>query len=236
MDKILGVDKTAKGEAKPFTNFTVFHDNLISRLKALSQIQLEFDKRCKEAENKFQDRLAELRKQLDTRWKQIDRFETSVKNLAEIKHTWRRKYNVKEGELEAVKATNVELSAQFSALRRHPQSDQSELRALTARATNAERRLVNAQNQLAATEEKIVTMNEKTSAVDNKWDARVKEYESRLRAAEERVKRERQGGKERINELEAHVARLQRQLDLANKRNQQLGDVVESTKPAANGR
>jgi chromosome segregation ATPase len=75
MDKILGVDKTAvrdivdlipilftdnlqKGEAKPFTNFTVFHDNLISRLKALSQIQLEFDKRCKEAENKFQDKLA----------------------------------------------------------------------------------------------------------------------------------------------------------------------------------
>ena len=74
MDKILGVDKTTvrgfrlifvlftdklqKGEAKPFTNFTVFHDNLISRLKALSQIQLEFDKRCKEAESKFQDRLA----------------------------------------------------------------------------------------------------------------------------------------------------------------------------------
>jgi len=49
-------------------------------------------------------------------------------------------------------------------------------------------------------------MNEKTSLADNKWDARVKEYESRLRVAEERVKRERQGGKERINELEAHVA------------------------------
>ena len=116
--------------------------------------------------------------------------------------------------------------------------------------------MVNAQNQLAATEEKIVSMNEKTSAADNKWEARVKEYESRLRVAEERVKRERQGGKERINELEAHVGyvwllldsfvlgadlssrrrRLQRQLDLANKRNQQLGEVVESTKPAANGR
>jgi hypothetical protein len=48
-------------------------------------------------------------------------------------------------------------------------------------------------------------MNEKTSTADNKWEARVKEYESRLRTAEERVKRERQGGKERINELEAHV-------------------------------
>jgi len=40
------------------------------------------------------------------RWKQIDRFETSVKNLAEIKHTWRRKYNAKEGELEAIKVSS----------------------------------------------------------------------------------------------------------------------------------
>jgi hypothetical protein len=55
---MLFTNNLQKGEAKPFTNFTVFHDNLISRLKALSQIQLEFDKRCKEAENKFQDRLA----------------------------------------------------------------------------------------------------------------------------------------------------------------------------------
>lgn len=46
-----------KGETKPFTNFAVFHDNLISRLKALSQIQLDFDKRCKETEAKFLDRL-----------------------------------------------------------------------------------------------------------------------------------------------------------------------------------
>ena len=36
-----------KGETKPFTNFSVFHDNLISRLKSLSQIQLDFDKKCK---------------------------------------------------------------------------------------------------------------------------------------------------------------------------------------------
>jgi len=49
-DKILGVDKTPTGgqaETKPFTNFSVFHDNLITRLKALSQIQLDFDKRSR---------------------------------------------------------------------------------------------------------------------------------------------------------------------------------------------
>ena len=46
---------------------------------------------------------SDVKKQLDFRWKQIDRFETSVKNLAEVKNSWRRKYNVKEGELEAAK-------------------------------------------------------------------------------------------------------------------------------------
>jgi len=126
MDKILGVDKTpvrfsslmiyiysldqahpqkkgGQAETKPFTNFSVFHDNLITRLKALSQIQLDFDKRVKEAELRFTEKLVDMRKQLDARWKQIDKFETSVKAYGDAKATWRRKYVAKEGELEALK-------------------------------------------------------------------------------------------------------------------------------------
>jgi len=74
-------------------------------------------------------------------------------------------------------------------------------------------------------------MNEKTASTDTKWEARVKEYETRLKAAEERVKRERQGGKERINELEANVTKLQKQLDQATRRNSQLSDIVEMNRP-----
>lgn len=48
-------------------------------------------------------------------------------------------------------------------------------------------------------------MNQKNTMADNKWDARVKEYEARLKAAEERVKRERQGSKERVAELENNI-------------------------------
>lgn len=44
-----------------------------------------------------------MRKQLDNRWKQIDKFESSVKTYAETKATWRRKFSAKEGELEAIK-------------------------------------------------------------------------------------------------------------------------------------
>ena len=48
-------------------------------------------------------------------------------------------------------------------------------------------------------------MNQKTTVADSKWEARVKEYESRLRQAEERVKRERQGAKERVAELQTTI-------------------------------
>ncbi|KAG6877189.1 hypothetical protein C0993_009506 [Termitomyces sp. T159_Od127] len=235
LDKILGVDRTPKkggqAETKPFTNFSVFHDNLITRLKALSQIHLDFEKRCKEAEGTFTDKLNDLRKQLDHRWKQIDKFEASVKTFAEIKSTWRRKLASKEGELEAIKTSNAEMALQLASIKRPGQTtDAMELRSLSTRAANAERRLNNAQNQLLATEEKVAAMNQRSAAVDAKWEARVKEYEVRLKAAEERVKRERQGSKERVTELESNLKSIQRQLDIAHKRNQQLAEVIESNK------
>ncbi|KAF8352161.1 hypothetical protein F5887DRAFT_1057800 [Amanita rubescens] len=232
MDKILGVDKTPKksgqAETKPFTNFNVFHDNLISRLKALSQIQLDFDKRVKEAEARFTERLTDIKKQFDHRWRQLDKFEASVKTYAETKTQWRRKFSVKEGEIEALKATNVELSAQVASAKRPMLTDSMELKSLQARAANAERRLTNAQNQLVASEEKVAVMNQRTTTADTKWEVRVKEYEARLKAAEERVKIERQGSKDRIAEMEKNIKSLQRQLDLAQKRNHQLGDVLVS--------
>ncbi|KAL0947804.1 hypothetical protein HGRIS_013877 [Hohenbuehelia grisea] len=236
MDKILGVDKTPKkggqAETKPFTNFSVFHDNLITRLKALSQIQLDFDKRCKEAEARFSEKLVDMRKQLDTRWKQIDKFEASVKTYAETKATWRRKFSAKEGELEALKTTNTELTAQLSTSKRPGLSDTMEIRSLSTRAANAERRLMNAQNQLQLAEEKVTAITQKTTTADAKWEARVKEYETRLKAAEEKWKRERQGSKERFGELEHQIKSLNRQLDLAQKRNNQLTDVIQTKQVA----
>jgi hypothetical protein len=42
---------------KPFTNFGVFHDNLINRLKALSQIQPNSPRRIMESEMRSTDKL-----------------------------------------------------------------------------------------------------------------------------------------------------------------------------------
>lgn len=69
----------------------------------MSQIQLDFDKRTKEVEVRHAEKLSDMRKQLDTRWKQLDKFEASLKTLAEAKAAWRKKLASKEGEVEALK-------------------------------------------------------------------------------------------------------------------------------------
>lgn len=137
------------------------------------------------------------------------------------------------------------MTSQLAILKRPTPGDSNEVKTLMIRVNNAERRLANAQNQLAAAEEKMAAMNQKTTAADSKWEARVKEYESRLRTAEEKVKRERQGYKERVLELEnqakcvssgkpygsnviligSFCRSLQRQREVAEKRNHQLADI-----------
>lgn len=72
-------------------------------MKSLSQIQLDFEKRAKEAEARYTEKLTEIRKSLDHRWRQLDKFESSVKQYADTKSAWRRKLSAKEGELDAAK-------------------------------------------------------------------------------------------------------------------------------------
>ena len=51
----------------------------------------------------YTERMNEIKKQLESRWKQIDKFEASVKTLAEAKAAWRKKLSSREGEIEALK-------------------------------------------------------------------------------------------------------------------------------------
>ena len=223
MDRILGVEKAPVGgaldlhsqrsdshsqkkpETRPYTNFSVFHDLLMSRLKTLNQLATNFESRSKEIETRFTDKLAEIRKQFENRWRTMEKFEATLKSTSENRASWRRKFALKEGELDALRSTNAELSSQISAMRRPGQGENAELKAAQARATNAERRYQNAMNQLATQEETNAAIKQKASIAEGKWEARVKEYEARIRASEERTKRERQGGKERAAELENQV-------------------------------
>lgn len=160
-------------------------------------------------------------------------------------------------------ATNTDLVQQLATARRPAQGDSQEIRTLLSRAVNAEKRLVVANNQLLQHEEKISSLNQKTSTADTKWEARVKEYEARLKAAEEKYKRERQGSKERVLELENQIKyvmaplcfislfflsfslvaysvrtrrSLERQNEIAQKRSAQLDAVTENTRMGGSGR
>ena len=52
-----------------------------------------------------------MRKQLDNRWKQIDKFEGSLRTYAETKAGWKRKLSQREGELEALRVRRLCLRA-----------------------------------------------------------------------------------------------------------------------------
>jgi hypothetical protein len=111
------------------------------------------------------------------------------------------------------------------------------------------------QNQLLLSEEKMANVNQRTTSADQKWEARVKEYEARLKAGE-KYKRERQGAKERVLELENQLRSanppptgcssfrlsdlvyrsLERQNELTQKRSAQLVNVAEANKVAPNSR
>ncbi|EJU05899.1 hypothetical protein DACRYDRAFT_86834 [Dacryopinax primogenitus] len=232
MEEILGVDKSSRNagqpDPKPFTNFPIFHEKLMGRLKSVSQIQLDFDKRCKEIEVHFTEKMGDLKKQLDQRWKQIDRFETTLKGAAEAKAKWRRQYSTKEGELDALKASNTELMNQVNAIRKGTSEAPSELRALSARAVNAEKQLSVLQNRLRAAEEAAMQANENKGMTESKFAARVREYETREKASAEKIKRERQGAKEMEATLRAQIDQLRAQQEQTERRLNQLREMKET--------
>ncbi|KAG9090077.1 hypothetical protein FRC06_001235 [Ceratobasidium sp. 370] len=234
VDQVLGADKKRSGDGKPFTNFAVFHDRILERLRSLTMLNAEFTKRAKELEAKLMGKFQDMNKSLDNRMKGLDKFELSLKTVADARQAWRKKLVAKEGELDALRSHNDELSIQLRQLRRTSSGEgvtaNSEIRALSARAQNAERRLQNALNQLAAVEEKFSQQSERYASSEMKWQARVKEYEVRMKALEERVKRERQGFKERVAELENMMRMLEKQVAAEKKRSAQLSEIIDLNK------
>ncbi|QRW15481.1 microtubule organizer protein 1 [Ceratobasidium sp. AG-Ba] len=234
VDQILGVDKKRSGDTKPFTNFAVFHDRILERLRSLTLLNSEFTKRAKELETKLLGKIQDMNKSLDHRIKGLDKFELSLKTVADARQAWRKKLVAKEGELDALRSHNDELTIQIRQLRRASSGDgvsaNAEIRSLSARALNAERRLQNAQNQLATAEEKFSQQSERNASSEMKWEARVKEYEARVKLAEEKVKRERQGAKERLSEQENIIKLLEKQIAAEKKRSAQLSEIIDLNK------
>ncbi|WWC88754.1 uncharacterized protein L201_003667 [Kwoniella dendrophila CBS 6074] len=218
-----------KDDANPPAQFNLFRDGLLQRLKIMIQVRTDFEKRIKETESSVDQRVNELKKQLEQKWRALDNFEAAVKKLELTKMQWKSKYTMKEGELEAAKSRNHELASQLSSNRTGMiTSSSSEIRSLTQRAELAEKRALNSSNQLSILESRLAELQSKSGQAENKWEVRVKEYENRLRIAGEKIKTEKQGGKERALQLEAQVRDLERQIQETKKRNQRVEGVMAS--------
>ncbi|KAG8873257.1 hypothetical protein FRB98_009135 [Tulasnella sp. 332] len=241
LEKILGADKTPKkgsGSTRPLTNFALFHEDLMGRMKALSHLTADFEKKCKIVEQRFTEKLADLKKQLDGRWKQLDKFEISAKAALENRDKWKRKFQIAQGELDATKASNIELNA-MSRRGSHVglgEPSSSDLKAMATRVANAERRATHAQNLLLAKEEQINSQLNKYQAAEDKWAARVSEYERREKNASERFKNERQGGKETIQALQSEIEVLKGELDRRRKQEVQLDAMLEPVRGNSAGK
>lgn len=73
---------------------------------------------------------------------------------------------------------------------------------MAARASSAEKRLKATEDQYQLLRDKFENGKVKTSSAEEQWMARLRELQKRNQELEEKAKRERQGAKERIRELE----------------------------------
>ncbi|BGP43939.1 hypothetical protein JCM10449v2_007996 [Rhodotorula kratochvilovae] len=234
---------------KPFSNFPVFHERLLERLRAVNGLQHSFERRTRELEARFVEQLGALKRQQDARHKQLDRFEAGLKSATEAQRQWRARVQTKTQELEAAKAEVASLQSQLrrsssahggspNASRSPNPGDgdsavQSRLAAAQASVSTLERRLAATQAQLRDAEARLGEQRGKYGVAEGKWEARVRELEQRVRAAEEKVKRERQGAKERMEELRSESRRLEHELSDAQRRGTQLDDVLREQRRQA---
>ncbi|RUS16703.1 hypothetical protein BC937DRAFT_90900, partial [Endogone sp. FLAS-F59071] len=176
---------------KPSTNFALFHEHIIAKLKTLSRLTQTFDKRAKELYDRCQDQFSLLEKQSEMQRSRIDKCNKQIKNFKEnssLSYTQASKYrsllDKKTVELEAARSAKIELETQITALR----DKLTDLSGVDVRAKHFQTRAQDMQGKLVESEEV--------------WKSRLRELENRAKDAEERLKRERKGAQDKVNELE----------------------------------
>ncbi|KAI8452859.1 hypothetical protein BY996DRAFT_3019856 [Phakopsora pachyrhizi] len=217
---------STSASVKPFSNFSAFQESIVSKLKSLGSVQSGFDIKIKEVERRLEKH--SLKRQHDSRMRQLDGFESTLKAASDTQKQWRARLTTKQGEVDAARETCGELQKQIESLRQRASIAGSspgsitEQRQANNKVSQLEKRLHATQIQLKTTEEKFKEAKIKVSTVEASWQARLKELQERNRELEEKVKRERQGAKERKNELDSQVSQLREQIEASDKRGKQL--------------
>lgn len=223
-------------DPKPSTDFGAFHGVLVGRLKKLSEVKASFEKRAARMESAANDRMTNMKRQQESRFRQLDRLEGALKSASDKQGAWRSRVVAKQSELDSAKGTISELQSQISSLKTRTSlaspADNNKLSHLTSRANAAEKKLTLAQSQASVAEDRLAEARSKYNDGETKWLARIKELEARCKAAEEKVKRERQGAKERVSEQQETRRMLESQLEDAQRRLKSVDEIQKGLQGA----
>ncbi|KAG0353650.1 hypothetical protein BG005_007088 [Podila minutissima] len=214
LESILGGDSRLDGNMlpKPSANFVYFSNHLISRLKSLSKLFILFEKKGKELEDKATGQLVHLKKQLDLKLKQMEKFETIVRNAADRQRKWREQLVRKQTETEELQAKNVLLAKSIADLKSRSVTNE---------------RVQEYETRFKHAERKLQMEKSKSMDAEERWNARLRELEKRTKDAEERVKRERQGAKEKVAGLLDENKVAQKSIESLQRKNMQLQELVD---------
>ena len=113
-------DTTVSDARLLHTDFRAFHDRLTQRLKRLAHVQAQFVQRSNAIEREHLHQLADVRRNQEARWSQLDRIERSIRAAADKQAQWRRRVLEKEDELTELHRTNRDLEHQVARLRDAP--------------------------------------------------------------------------------------------------------------------
>ncbi|CAI2188040.1 3097_t:CDS:10 [Funneliformis geosporum] len=200
---------------KPSANFALFHEHLLSKLKTLSHVYNTFDRRIKEIDNRWQEQYESLKNQMDIKLRLLNKFEGMVQKATVAQKDWRDQAKRNQGELEAAKNINEELTDKLSDMR----EQLDELKSSNARAEEAE-------SKLKETERHARILESKIKEEERKWTARLKDLEYRENQSEERLKVEKQSAKEKVESLVENIKGFETQIQALNRRNNELQELI----------
>ncbi|CAG8474184.1 14801_t:CDS:10 [Funneliformis caledonium] len=200
---------------KPSANFALFHEHLLSKLKTLSHVYNTFDLRTKEIDNRWQEQYESLKNQMDIKLRLLNKFEGMIQKATVAQKDWRDQAKRNQGQLEAAKNINEELTDKLSVMR----EQLDELKASNARAEEAESKLKEAERHARIMESKM-------KEEERKWTARLKDLEYREIQSEERLKVEKQGAKEKVESLVENIKGFETQIQALNRRNNELQELI----------
>lgn len=208
-DSSKGLEKEASNVA---VNFNGFYERILAKLRLVGKICNSFEDRAKSIETKGLKEFKILRTKLETRIKQLEKFESIVRTACTYQRKLKDSNNKKQRELDAEKANATKLTTQITVLK----SELQTVRDSMDTAKFSELRLSNAISNVGIT----------TKAT--------KDLESKVKDLEHKLVVERQGAKDRVNELVDNLSKMERQVELLNKKNKQLTDWITSHKSELN--